>query len=212
MSQGGEDIPANMQLLTVGQHKIKTAKERGEVAKINHGEIIHTSFYVSDETPIGIRDELDWENKKDISPEDIDEELNSRKVLYEGPGGGKYYLNSAGTKTYVKAASGTAGVPRPVEKKQRLSENSTQATSEIPRQYFMGPKGGVYYLTEKGNKVYVKGSVDAATLYTSESPATSTPRTTTPSSTGNQTRDIITGPRGGQYYINSNGNKTYIRK
>ncbi|MBK7385146.1 MAG: HNH endonuclease [Flavobacteriales bacterium] len=39
-----------------------------------------------------------------------------------------------------------------------------------------------------------------------------TPRYTTPTSYGTPNRTIQTGPRGGQYYINRNGNKTYIRK
>jgi colicin import membrane protein len=37
--------------------------------------------------------------------------------------------------------------------------------------------------------------------------------TTTPSSSGSTSgRTIYTGPRGGRYYINSHGNKTYIKK
>lgn len=39
-----------------------------------------------------------------------------------------------------------------------------------------------------------------------------TPRYTVPTGFDTPGRTIYTGPRGGQYYINSNGNKTYIRK
>jgi len=39
--------------------------------------------------------------------------------------------------------------------------------------------------------------------------STTTPAYSTPNSTG---RVIQTGPRGGQYYINKNGNKIYIKK
>jgi len=41
---------------------------------------------------------------------------------------------------------------------------------------------------------------------------TPTPRYTAPPNYGTPSRTIHTGPRGGQYYINSNGNKTYIKK
>lgn len=41
---------------------------------------------------------------------------------------------------------------------------------------------------------------------------TQTPKYTAPSSYYTPSRTIYTGSRGGQYYINSNGNKTYIRK
>jgi len=34
----------------------------------------------------------------------------------------------------------------------------------------------------------------------------------TESSSGSSSHDIRTGPRGGKYYINSNGNKTYIKR
>lgn len=44
-------------------------------------------------------------------------------------------------------------------------------------------------------------------------PSYSTPRYNSyPSYDFNSNRTIYTGPRGGQYYINSNGNKTYIKK
>lgn len=46
--------------------------------------------------------------------------------------------------------------------------------------------------------------------YNSTSTYKSTNMYSTPSNTTDKT--ICTGPRGGQYYINSNGNKTYIKK
>jgi hypothetical protein len=47
--------------------------------------------------------------------------------------------------------------------------------------------------------------------YTGEAGTQSRDRyTTTPSSSSSNT--IYTGPRGGQYYINSNGNKTYVSR
>jgi hypothetical protein len=44
-------------------------------------------------------------------------------------------------------------------------------------------------------------------------PVTSSPSTTSPvQSTGTSYREVYTGPRGGRYYYNSNGNKTYIKR
>jgi colicin import membrane protein len=48
------------------------------------------------------------------------------------------------------------------------------------------------------------------TATTSKATSTSTAKST--SSTSSSSRTILTGPRGGQYYINSNGNKTYIKR
>lgn len=41
---------------------------------------------------------------------------------------------------------------------------------------------------------------------------TPTPQYSNPTRHGGTSRTIHTGPRGGKYYINSNGNKTYIRR
>lgn len=53
----------------------------------------------------------------------------------------------------------------------------------------------------------VKSSASTVTTTTK----TTTTTTKTPSSTGSSSRTIHTGPRGGKYYINSSGNKTYIK-
>lgn len=53
-------------------------------------------------------------------------------------------------------------------------------------------------------------SKPSTTTYTTPTSTYTTPTTTysTPASTS---KTIYTGPQGGQYYINSNGNKTYIK-
>eukprot|EP00043_Microstomoeca_roanoka_P008396 m.80884 g.80884 ORF g.80884 m.80884 type:complete len:683 (+) comp14226_c0_seq1:104-2152(+) len=72
-----------------------------------------------------------------------------------------------------------------------------------------GPRGGEYYINRTGNKTYLQPSQKCDVV--------SYPSTTfhssysTHSSSANQ-RQIYTGPRGGSYYINSNGNKTYVKK
>ncbi len=45
-----------------------------------------------------------------------------------------------------------------------------------------------------------------------KSSSNSSSTTTSKSSTSSSSRTILTGPRGGKYYINSKGNKTYIKK
>lgn len=90
------------------------------------------------------------------------------------------------------------------------------------------PNNTVYdnYST-KGNINPYTGSVGTKSIYSSYSipsysatsysvPTYSAPRYSMPSYsypnvTSYNVKSIYTGPRGGQYYINSNGNKTYVR-
>jgi len=51
-----------------------------------------------------------------------------------------------------------------------------------------------------------------ATYEPSKSSSNSSSTTTSKSSTSSSSRTILTGPRGGKYYINSNGNKTYVKR
>ena len=162
LSQGGEDVPDNMQLLTVGQHKLKTAIERGEVAKVNHSDVFYSNFDYNTQKPAGVRTKDDWQIQQYIPASEIDRELNSKKVLLTGSRGGTYYYNSNGKKSYVKSKTYT---------KLAESSNANNPSSN-------NVIGG----------------------------APNTP------STGYKGHEIQTGPRGGQFYINSNGNKTYIKK
>lgn len=56
---------------------------------------------------------------------------------------------------------------------------------------------------------YLAPSYKSYTTPTYSTPTYSTPSYSTPSYSGSQT--LYTGPRGGTYYINSNGNKSYVR-
>ncbi|MDX8554654.1 HNH endonuclease [Tenacibaculum sp. 1B UA] len=147
LSEGGTDAPNNMQLLTVEQHKRKTARERANrsnstysITKPNYySNSTYNSFYNNNSKP-----------KSTYSGTN-----NSGRIIYTGSRGGKYYYNSSGKKVYVKSKKSTS--------------NS-------------------YY----------------------SSPTYSSPSYSIPSSSSSRT--IQTGPRGGKYYINSNGNKTYVKK
>ena len=59
------------------------------------------------------------------------------------------------------------------------------------RCYFIGPRGGRYYINANGKKTYsVKGELKDKML----------------------DNKIYTGPHGGRYYVNRNGNKTYVSR
>lgn len=150
LSEGGTDDPSNMQLLTISQHKSKTAGERANRSNI-------TSTY---------------------------------------PSTNSYYKNST-SNDYYEEPTATANYSR----------------TENGKIIYKGASGGEYYVNNRGNKVYVKNTASnsTSTNYSSSSSSSSysSPSYSAPSSAS---RDIQTGPRGGQYYINPSGNKTYVKK
>lgn len=139
LSQGGSDDPSNMQLLTVSQHKAKTARERSTTSS--------SSLYI----PIYTR---------------------------------------TTTSSYLSTTPST----------------SSRSTSD--RTYYTGSRGGTYYINSSGNKVYAKPKSNSTSTYSIPGSSSSSYYSTPASSS----RNIQTGPRGGSYYINSNGNKTYVKK
>jgi len=140
LSKGGSDDPSNMQLLSVRQHKAKTARERAS-----------TSSYSGASTPL----------------------FSSYSSTTTSP---SYY--------------------------------STSTSKKDSRTYYTGARGGQYYYNANGNKTYVKKS-SSATYVT---PKKATSFSTAPTYKTNSSRTLQTGARGGTYYINSNGNKTYVKK
>lgn len=69
-----------------------------------------------------------------------------------------------------------------------------------------------YATTANGKKVILKddGTWHYATSTTKNTRATKSNRSQHANRLKSSTRNYITGPRGGCYYINSNGNKTYV--
>lgn len=187
LSQGGEDGIDNMQLLTVVQHKIKTAIERGEVADINNSKISFSSFDNNTQKPVGIKTKSEWEIQKVISAFDIDKELSSRKVLFSGSKGGIFYYNTNGKKTYVKTKLSD------IENTTVLSTQKKTKAKKIKQ-------------SEETESEYTTSSIFSTNYST-----TNSSNSRTKSVKGTE-RIIETGARGGKYYINSNGNKTYIKK
>lgn len=89
--------------------------------------------------------------------------------------------------------------------------------------FYQGEKGGCYYLNKNGNKVYIDKtrcgtlilSKPKITIVKKEAPKPPPKKKTPPKpikKKPTETRTYIIGKRGGCYYINSNGNKTYVDK
>lgn len=74
------------------------------------------------------------------------------------------------------------------------------------RQLHVGPRGGCYYLGDGGDKTYVDRSECNGIAQPLVAPGASGGS----SRRSGGGRELHIGPRGGCYYINSNGNKTYV--
>ena len=88
---------------------------------------------------------------------------------------------------------------------------SSNKISKTSRSYFKGPRGGCYYINSNGNKSYVDRSLcnkstEKSNSYSSKNYSTSSNKISKTS------RSYYRGSRGGCYYINSNGNKSYVSR
>lgn len=88
---------------------------------------------------------------------------------------------------------------------------STSSSAKTNKTYFTVPNGGRYYYNSKGNKTYVKKK-NTSTYSTRIYKAPTYNYNSTPSYNAGSGRTLQTGARGGTYYVNSNGNKTYVKK
>ena len=89
LSEGGSDTPANMQLISVEQHKKKTAHERS----VNSSNSTYRApVYKSSST---------YKNSSNYSTPSYSN-TRSGRTTYTGSRGANYYINSKGNKTYVK--------------------------------------------------------------------------------------------------------------
>jgi hypothetical protein len=88
LSEGGLDKPYNMQLITIEQHKRKTASER---ASNSINSTYQVPSYNSSST---------YKNLNNYSTPSYS--TGSGRTIHTGPRGGQYYINSNGNKTYVK--------------------------------------------------------------------------------------------------------------
>jgi hypothetical protein len=96
-------------------------------------------------------------------------------TFYQGEQGGCYFLNNAGNKVYVeKERCGTFTPKKPknivkkvvkqpetvvIPRKSKVTVKKIQPENTEVRTYITGKRGGCYYITSKGNKVYVDRSL-----------------------------------------------------
>jgi hypothetical protein len=102
LSQGGSDDPSNMQLLSVQQHRAKTARERSSSSSNSYfPSSSATSTYRVPSTPsIPAVSRSTYSYPSSYSTPSTSS--SSTRVLQTGSRGGTYYINSNGNKTYVK--------------------------------------------------------------------------------------------------------------
>jgi len=108
----------------------------------------------------------------------------------------------------------------------RAQQKAKQEENRANRKYFMGAKGGCYYLNSNGNKTYVDKKFCAnqstgsgsnnSTQTNTNTQTTQTTQTTTKETkkqdSNKPARTYIKGSRGGCYYLNDSGKKVYVDK
>lgn len=102
----------------------------------------------------------------------------------------------------------------------RTDKTAVENTALGDRKYMRGSRGGCYYLTGSGSKSYVDkkfcGSIPVPDAKEKVKTVPTRPKVSPdeePAVKNNSDgRTYITGPRGGCYYINSSGRKTYVDK
>lgn len=116
LSQGGTDDPSNMQLLTISQHRAKTARERANVSSSYYYR--STPSYSTSSSSYYKTPSIKTKKKTYSTPSyttptysvptytpsysSYNYASSSSRTIHTGPRGGRYYINSNGNKTYVK--------------------------------------------------------------------------------------------------------------
>lgn len=174
LCEGGSDDSSNMQLLTIEQHKVKTAKERTNRSSSNY--LATKESY-----------------KKSLTTNEFGEQISyavysrtdyNGNLIYINENGKEYYFNENERKVYVQIFNGYKFSNKTTSESTTSKTNSTNYTNRTSTNIIP---------TNNSQSLPTIQSVPSAEYV--------------PTSTS---RDIQTGPRGGQYYINSNGNKTYV--
>lgn len=111
LSQGGSDAPSNMQLLTIEQHRAKTARERARTASnISFSRPLYSpstvNYYLtpSVKTKKKKHKTSTYSYPSYVSPSYSypSSSSSTTRTIHTGSRGGRYYINSNGNKTYVK--------------------------------------------------------------------------------------------------------------
>lgn len=135
LSEGGTDDPNNMQLLTIKEHRLKTAKERANRNSSNYSSS-YTSTY----------------NNENITNATYSRTDDNGRILYKGSEGGEYYINRGGNRVYIKRED---AMPT-YNNNTSNSTYSTAPTNNSSREIYTGSRGGQYYINSNGNKTYIK--------------------------------------------------------
>eukprot|EP01083_Nonionella_stella_P316347 1146568_1 len=133
------------------------------------------------------------------------------RAVYKGPKGGLYYVTSSGNKVYVSTEDVNAWLAtkqkpqssgsKEVNKQKSGGHNATGYNYK-GRAIYKGAKGGLYYETPSGYKVYVTTEELNAWLKTTKKKQ---------KSSASKGRQYYRGTRGGIYYETSSGNKVYLK-
>ncbi|MBK5214603.1 MAG: HNH endonuclease [Flavobacteriaceae bacterium] len=144
LSEGGTDDPSNMQLLTVEQHKLKTAEERTNRSNSTY----YPRTYTSNSTYVN---QYNIPRSTTTTTSSYSRTDSNGRTIYTGSRGGEYYINSSGNKVYVKSENSTTTSTNATSTQSYYSPSTSS-----PRTIQTGPRGGKYYINSKGNKTYVK--------------------------------------------------------
>jgi hypothetical protein len=138
LSEGGSDDPSNMQLLTVEQHQIKTAKERANTGN---------STYTGNRTTYST-----YSNKQynySTTNSNYSRTDSKGRIIYKGSRGGEYYISPNGSKVYISSGNGS------MTNTTTTGNNGTSIGSS-GKTIYTGSRGGKYYINSNGNKTYIK--------------------------------------------------------
>ena len=89
---------------------------------------------------------------------------DKQRKYYQGKKGGIYYQTKSGKKKYVKNINGLSFIYKntdnQINKKEKYTlKESIFGTDDKGRNLYQGKRGGIYYKTSSGNKVYIKKKI-----------------------------------------------------
>lgn len=97
-------------------------------------------------------------DKKEEKTESTKKSDPEERKYFKGSRGGCYYLTASGAKKYVDRSLCEDGAPDKAEPPEKNKEEKPPENTG-DRKYFKGSRGGCYYLSPSGRKVYVDRSL-----------------------------------------------------
>lgn len=101
LSWGGADVPENMQLITVEQHRSKTASER-RLKPVAYNPYTFKPRVGEAYLAVGTTMPVTSDYRPSEASTSSSTTTSTSREIHTGPRGGKYYINSNGNKTYIK--------------------------------------------------------------------------------------------------------------